>query len=335
MATLSANAFNALTMADWAKRKDPDGKTAAIVEMLGQSNEVLTDMLFVEANKMDSHVTTVRTALPTPEWRLINQGVSPSKSTTAQVEEACAMLEAWSEVDVELANLGGDPNSFRLSEASAFVEAMGQEHASTLVYGNHGTAPEEFTGFAPRYASLSGTTGQNIISGSGASSNSSIWLIGWGQNTVHGIFPKGSKAGIEHQNLGEVTVETTAGIAGKRMRAYQDKFSLKTGLCLKDWRYAVRYANINIANLVAKSSAADLIEGMIKMIHRIPSLNAAKFAFYMNRTCLQALDIQMRDDVLSGGQLRYENVDGKPVMSFRGIPVRKCDALLENEAAVA
>lgn len=333
MGTLTTGA---LTMADWAKRLDPDGKTPMIVEMLSQSNEILPDMLYIEGNLPTGHRSTVRTSLPTPAWRLINQGTAPSKSTTAQVDEACAMLDAWSEVDVELAKLGGNASAFRLSEASSFIEAMGQEHAQTLIYGNVGTAPEEFTGLAARYNSLSGTNAQNIISGSGSASvNSSVWLVGWGANTIHGIFPKGSKAGIEHQDLGEVTVETTAGIAGNRMRAYQDHFILKTGLAVKDWRYAVRIANIDITNLTTESSDADLIKLMIKAMYRIPNLSGAKFGFYMNRTCLEYLDIQARAAVQAGGGLVYERVEGKPMMTFRGIPVRKCDQLTETEATVS
>lgn len=333
---MAAVGGSVLTLADWAKRVDPDGKVPKIVEMLSQSNEVLDDMLFIEGNLPTGHRSTIRTSLPSVSWRLINQGVTPSKSTTAQVDEACGILEAWSEVDVELAKLGGNVGAFRLSEAAAFVEAMGQEHASTLFYGDHGTAPEEFTGFAKRYNSLTGNIADQVITGGGSGvDNSSIYLVVWGQNTVHGIFPKGSKAGLEHKDMGEVTVETSAGIAGSRMRAYQDQFVMKSGLVVKDPRYVVRIPNIDISNLVTKTSAADLIELMIKALHRIPSLNAGKAAFYMNRSCVQMLDIQMRDDVLSGGQLKYENVAGKPVMSFRGVPVRKCDALLESEAAVS
>jgi hypothetical protein len=60
-----------------------------------------------------------------------------------------------------------------------------------------------------------------------------------------------------------------------------------------------------------------------------------KPVFYMNRTCFQMLDIQRRDDVQSGGQLKYEQVDGEVKYSFRGIPVKICDSLLETEAAVS
>ena len=327
----------ALTLIDWAKRLDPDGKTAAIAELLGQSNEILMDMLWTEGNLPTGHRTTVRTGLPTPAWRLLNPGVQPSKSTTAQIDEACGILEAWSEVDKDLAELNGNTAAFRLSEAQAFIEAMNQEMASTLFYGNAGTAPEEFTGLAARYSAISGAAnGQNVITGSGSQSdNSSIWLICWGQQTVHGIFPKGSKAGLQHYDHGEVTVETSAAMAGTRLRAYQDQWQWKCGVALRDWRYAVRIANIDISNLVAKSSAADLIDLMIKAIHRIPSLNMGKCAFYMNRSCMQMLDIQRRDDAVSGGGISYSEIDGKMTYTFRGIPMRKVDALLETESAIS
>jgi hypothetical protein len=273
--------------------------------------------------------------LPAVAWRLLNQGVQPSKSTTAQVDEQCGMLEAWSEVDKDLAMLNGNTAAFRLSEAQAFIEAMNQEMASTLFYGNSGLAAEEFTGLSVRYSDPTATSGQNVLDAGGAGSdNASVWLVAWGGQTVHGIFPKGSKAGLIHEDLGEVTVETTAGIAGTRMRAYQDHWQWKCGIALKDWRYVVRIGSIDVSNLVAKSSAADLIELMIKAIHRLPTMGMGKPVFYMNRTVFQMLDIQRRDDVITGGGLVYADVDGKIVPTFRGIPIRKVDALLESEIAV-
>jgi hypothetical protein len=331
MAVLSSNA---LTLQDHAKRLDPDGKVPAIVELLAQSNEILDDMKFMEGNLPTGHRTTVRTGLPSVFWRLLNQGVQPSKSLTAQIDEQCGMMEAWSEVDEKVAKLNGNVNSFRLSEAQAFLEAMNQEKASTLFYGNSSLDPEEFNGFAVRYGDLSADNAQNIIDGGGVGSdNSSIWLIVWGDQTVHGIFPKGSKAGLDHEDLGLQTVQDAVGIAGSRLRAYQDRFTWECGLSVKDWRFAVRIANVDISNLVAKSSAADLIDLMIKALHRIPNMNMGSAAFYANRSVIQMLDIQRRDDVAGAG-LRYENVDGKLIPHFRGGPIRKVDALVETEAQV-
>lgn len=333
MSTLMANV---LTLADWAKRLDPDGSAPTIVELLSQTNELLTDMLWKEGNLPTGERTTVRTGLPTVAWRLLNQGVQPSKSTTAQIDEGCGMLEAYCEVDKDLAELNGNTAAFRLSEAQAFIEAMNQQMASTFFNGNSSTAPEQFNGLAVRYSSLSANNASNVISAAGSGSdNSSIYLVCWGGQSVHGIFPKGSKAGLMHEDIGLSTVETTAGVAGTRMRAYLDHWQWKCGLALKDWRYVVRIPNIDISNLRDKASAADLPDLMIRATHRIPNMNLGKPVFYMNRSCFQYLDIQRRDDVISGGQLSYEVVDGKRTPMFRGIPIRLCDALLETETVVS
>jgi hypothetical protein len=334
---MAALGTGALTLADWAKRLDPDGKVPTIVELLSQTNEILLDMRWIEGNLPTGHRTTVRTGLPTVAWRLLNAGSATSKSTTAQIDEQAGILEAWSEVDVDLALLNGNVQAFRLSEARAFIEAMNIEAAQTLFYGNGGLAPEEFTGLSPRYSAISGATNaSHVLSGGGTGSdNSSVWLLGWSDQTLMGIFPKGSKAGLQHDDYGEVTVEVTAGFgSGTRMRAFQERWQWKMGIALKDWRYAVRICNIDISNLVAKVSAADLIELMIKAIHRIPALGLVKPCFYMNRTTFQMLDIQRRDDVIAGGGITYNDVDGMMRPTFRGIPIAKCDALLETEATV-
>lgn len=332
-ATLSTAA---LTLMDWAKRLDPTGKIARIVEMLEQTNEILNDMLWLEGNLPTGHRTTVRTGLPAVAWRLLNGGVTPSKSQTAQLDEQCGMLEAYGEVDKDLAELNGNTSEFRLSEAVAFVEAMNQEMAGTLFYGNAGTAPEEFTGLAPRYSSLSANNGQNIISMAGAGAdNSSIWLVVWGANTVHGIFPKGSQAGIRHTDKGLQTVVVGTGIGGAKMEAYLDHWQWKAGIALRDWRYAVRICNIDISLLVADTAGTSIkiMEAMLKAIHRIPSQQMGKPVFYMNRTILEMLDIHAMNRV--NVYLNVGEEEGRRKVTFRGIPLRGNDQLLETEAVVS
>lgn len=346
MATIGTNAR---TLTDVAKTWDPDGKPARIVELLSQCNQVLDDVLFVEGNLPTGTRTTVRTGLPSVTWRLFNQGVQVTKSTTAQFDEHCGMMEAWSEVDVDLAKLNGNAEAYRLSEASAYIEAMNQEFVQTLFYGNAGVSPEEFTGLATRYSTL----GQNCISGGGSGSDqSSIWLIGWGANTIHAIYPKAMQGGLEHKDHGETVTETVNGVGGSRMAIYRDQWKWKAGIAVRDWRYAVRGCNIDISNLVAESSAANLTKLMIKMWHRIPTMTGAmtkegyvgvKPAWYMNRTVAQMLDIQ-RYNVMSGagtgsqnlgGSIEWATIDGKYVPTFRGIPIRIVDQLLETESTVS
>ena len=334
MATL---ANNVLTLADWAKRLDPDGNTASIVELLRQTNPILNDMQWMEGNLATGHVVTQRTGLPTVYWRMINQGIPPSKSATAQVTEGMGMLEAWSEVDKDLLKLNGNANSFRLSEGQAFIEAMNNEMAQTLFYGNTGLAPEEFTGLSPRYSTLVVATtpaAENVIGAGGTGSdNTSIWFVCWGPNTIFGVFPKGSAAGLQHEDFGEVTVEVSSGVGGNRMRAMQERWQWKAGIALRDWRYVVRIANIDVSDLSGGSAAA-LTSKMILAYHRIPSFGMGRTVIYMNRTAAQFLDLQGRADIAAGFGLTYETIDGRTRTSFRGIPIEVTDAILDTEAAV-
>jgi len=330
-ATLSTGA---LTLLDWAKRLDPDGKIPTIVELLSQSNEMLDDMLFIQGNLPTGHRSVIRTGLPTVYWRMINQGVPPSKSQTAQVDDQAGMLEAWTEVDKDLATLNGNIGAFRLSEARAFIEAMNQEAAQTIVYGNGGLAPEEFTGLAPRYSAISGAANaDNIIDAGGTGSdNTSIWLVAWGEETVHGIFPKGSKAGLIHEDYGEVTVEVTAGVGGNRMRALQERYQWKLGITVRDWRYVVRIANIDVSDL-AGGTPPDLISAMEAAEEALPN-RLGRPVFYVSRRVSRWLRKQVRTSVANGGGLTFENFAGKRLMAFDGIPIRKVDQILLTEARV-
>lgn len=326
-------ANNNPTLLDVSKRLDPDGKIDTIVELLNQSNEVLTDMSWVEGNLPTGNKTTVRTGLPTPTWRKLYGGVQPGKSTTAQVTDSCGMLEAYAEVDKALADLNGNTAAFRLSEDAAHIESIAQEHASTLFYGNEGTEPEAFTGLAPRYNSLSAQNADNIIdafSGSGGDLTS-IWLCVWGPQTGFGIYPKGSQAGLQMSDKGQVTIENVDG-AGGRMEGYRTHYRWDAGLTIRDWRYFVRIANIDISELGTIANTKNLINWMVQASERIPSFGKGRAAFYLNRTLRERLRLGILERVSSN--LSWETVAGKRVMTFDDIPVRRTDALINTETRV-
>jgi hypothetical protein len=330
------------TLLDVAKSLDPSGATADVVELLNQTNEILLDAIWTEGNLPTGHRTTIRTGLPTVIWRKLYGGVPPSKSTRAQVDEATGMLEARNEIDVDVANLNGNTAAFRLSEANSFLEAMNETMASTLFYGDTTVNAERFTGLAPRYGTISGAPNANNIidCGGTGSNNCSIWLMNWGDQTVTGIFPKGSKAGIYHQDLGEIDAFD---VNNNRFRAIADRWQWKCGIALKDWRYVVRAANINVSDLttlttaptfpgVNGTSAADLIQTLIRMTARIPKQGMGRPVFYVNRTIGEMLRVQALNK--SQNALSIEAAQGQITTSFLGIPIRIVDALLSTEARV-
>ena len=323
------------TLLDLAKRTDPDGRIADIVEILNETNEILMDMSWVEGNLPTGHRTTIRSGLPAPTWRKLYGGVQPTKSTTVQVTDNCGMLEAYSEVDKALADLNGNTAAFRLSEDKPHIEGISQEIADTIFYGNEGSEPEAFTGFAPRFNLTTASNGENIILGGGSDTdNASIWLIVWGPNTAHGIVPKGSKAGLQMADKGQVTVEDADGSNG-RMEAYRTHYRFDAGLSVRDWRYVVRIPNIDKSLLtVDVSTGANLSDLMFRALEMIPNLGAGRPAFYMSRNTRSFLRRQTADKV-KNATLTIENVGGVPMMSFHGVPVRRVDALAADEALVS
>lgn len=339
MATLSTGQ---LTLADLSKRLGPDGKVDPVAELLSQQNEILEDIVFKEANQPTSHVVAVRTGLPAVYWRQYNAGVPSSKSTTAQITEPCAMMEARSHIDAKLLQLNGNSAAFRLSEESAFIEAMGQEMTSKIFNGNVGTDAKTFSGLATRYSSTSAGNGGNIILGGGAGAdNASMYLVVWGEQTVFGTFPKGSRAGLQSRDLGEESVQDGN---GGWYQAARSLFQWDAGLVVKDWRYVVRIPNIDVSDWVgvtgsqATTSATNLIKLMMRAIARIPNMNMGRAAFYTNRSIQEGLMIQALEkssNALGIQQGLTQFGQNMNQLTFMGIPVRKVDGLGIAESLVS
>lgn len=339
-------------LVDWARRVDPDGAIAVIAEMLSQCNEVLKDMIWQEGNLPLGHKTTVRVGLPQGVWRAANQGVPSTKTMTAQFQDSIGELQDYSVVDKSIAVLNGNIAKFRYSEDMGHIEGLSQQVASAVFYSNEQTTPNQFTGFAPRYNTISTSTAKsaaNVIDGAGTgSSNLSIWLVGWGDNTTFGIFPKGSQAGLQYEDKGDIVPAYDSN--GNRFEAYTSMFQWKLGLCVKDWRYNVRIANIDTTTSgLQGSTPPDLFQLMSRAAVKLPTASrrlsgitmsdapgdpvpGIQPAWYVNRTGREYMDIQaIRDkNVL----LSSKDYAGDPVVIFRDVPIRVVDALTNTESAL-
>ena len=324
------------TILDLAKAQDPDGKIAVIVEILKEVTEELDDMVWLEGNLPTGHRTTLRASLPTPTWRKIQGGIQPQKATNVQITDNTGNLEAMAEIDKVLADLNGNTAAFRLSEDRGHIQGMSQEMADTLWFGNEDTEPEAFTGFAPRFNSLTAENGDNIINGGNTDTDgASIWLIVWSENTVHGIVPKGIPAGLTVKDWGEVVVEDASGGSNTgRMVAYRTHYKWSAGLTVRDWRYVVRVANIERSALTFDAGTGpNLPDLMFQAMDLIPNLSAGKAAFYMDRT-LRGFVRRQLPALTDNSTLKIEDVGGRMTTSFQGIPMRRCDALSADESQI-
>lgn len=342
MATLSPTGF--LTLADIARFTLPNGSVSRnIAEVLAQYNDIFDDMLWREGNVDTGHVSVVRSSKPAGTWRQINQGISPSKSTGAQITNTCGSLETLSHLDALLAKLGGKKEAIRAAQDKGIMAGMADELASTLIYGDQGSAPEEFDGFASRYFSTGVTyltSTQMIDAGGTGSDNTSIWLVCWAPDKCYGIYPKGTEAGLNMEDDGLVTIEDPNS-AGTYLRMWQSHFQWLSGLVVEDYRYAARICNIDISNLETASDGTDTSANILKYMSMamdfIPPGSDVQPVFYMNNRVRSMLRVKM--DNKSNVHLTVDNVTsksgfGRRQLSFYEVPCRRIDAILNTESRI-
>ncbi len=330
------------TLADFVARLNGDNEIETdIVEIMNQTNEMLTDITFQEANGYTEHLTTVRSGLPEPAWREMNYGVQPSKSTTVQIKDSIGMLSALSEVDKKLAQINGMDRAWRVSEDAPFIEAMGQEIQKAIIYGNDKTGKEQIFGLSARYSTgkkKAAANAKNVFNAGGTAATSgetglgSIWLLCWSPSTLFCTFPKGSRAGLQTNDLGEYL--TTDANGGKYL-CLGTEYDWDIGLVLRDWRYCARIANVPLADLdkTVDNGGVDILRLMMKAKNQLPSLKAGRMAFYCSREVRNALEAQAMDRknvLLNLAEVTKDNT----VLTYAGIPIRIVDALHFNEKQV-
>jgi hypothetical protein len=346
MATLGSTYVDLI---DVMKQTDPEDKIAVIIELLKQFNPVLDDAVAMECNKGGEHLHSIRTGLPTVSWGALYKGISQSKSTVQQVTDTTGFIEALSTIDQRLLTLAGSKRgAVRLNEAMSFMESMNQEAATGVFYHDTATTPEKFKGLSARYNVLGGSGAGNQVIDAGSatpSANTSIWGVTWGDRFTHLLYPKGTQAGLQREDMGRQRVLDDA---GNPYFVEEEKFTWHLGMAVKDWRYNFRVANIDVAAMLADPSDIDgngndlyhfLRKAYYKLQSRMRRGGAAggRQAIYCNRDVLEALDALGTNSGSADNFVRLKpaEIEGREVLTYRGIPIRETDALLNTEELVA
>lgn len=336
---------DALTLAECLKFFDPNGAPAQIGEILNETNEILQDVTFKEGNLPTGDEQTVRTGLPTVYWRQLNRGVPSSHSTVASVTETCSEMSATSQIDESVCNLNGNGAAFRKTEERPFIESMGQKLAHTLIYGD--TAIGGFSGFATRYSTADRSKADNaknvIDCGGTGNALTSIYIVGWGDN-VYCPYPKGSAVGLRVLDGG---LSDAFDDQGNRYKAYVTTYKWSVGLMVRDWRYVVRLANINVDDLmtgkgvgsgdIKAAGTTNILLKIQEALTKIPSGQKSNLAIYCNSDVFAGLNVvsqRVNSNVITfetganayGGRTSWA--------SFEGVPLRQVDQITNKEKQV-
>jgi hypothetical protein len=315
--------LTSLTLSELAKRTDPKGNPAKIAQVLQQRNQILEDIPWTEANETFSHRTTRAAAEPSGTYRMINYGIAVAAGETTVVTDVVGLLESYSKIDKRLVEAAANPMEFRAQEDMMHVSGLGKTFAESLVYGNASDTAAEFTGLAARMDSASDT---NVIDAGGSGSTcTSIYLVTWGLDTAHGIYGKGSTAGLQAEDLGIQTWESSSLVN----RWYVTHFRWEGGLVVRDPACIGRIASIQstgTSNIFNEDDLIDLI-GMYAEVRPTTRL-------YVNRTVMTQMWKRLKDKN-NVYFTRNDGLDagGMPI-SFNGIPVRLVEQITNTETAL-
>lgn len=327
-----------LGLIDLYKRTDPkSGAITPVIEALHTLNPLMQDAVAIEANQGTKHLNTIRTGLPAVTWGRLYQGIPQSKSTTQQVEDTTGFVEGLSFVDNRVLDISKNPAAVRMSEAQPFLESIAQDVQTNFFYSDTTTTPERFKGLGARYNSLANT---QVVAGGGAGSdNTSIWFVTWGERQTALLYPDGTKAGVTREDKGEVRVTDDLGNAyyGK-----EELFRQHVGVTVGDWRYNVRVANIDVSDL--KAGSVDIYALMRKGYWKLQNrrnkkldnggmISMGRTVIYANRDVLEALDGQTTS--ANKVQLTPDDVEGREILTYRGLPIRETDALINAESLIS
>lgn len=330
------------TYIDLVKMMAPDGTIDNIAEVLQNTYEGMDEMVMAEGNQTQGHQYTVRTGLPDVAWGRLYKGVQPSKGDSAQVTESSGFLESLSEVDKRLVKMAADPMKFRFNMDRPHIQAMTDEMYTTVFNGDFADV-DKFVGLAPRFNDPSAANGANIINGGssdGTADKTSIWIIGWGENSVFGFVPKGSQAGLEYEDAGEDWV-TDAN--GGRYKIYRSYWKWSMGLAMPDWRYVVRIPNIRASELTDTGATGPNIPNLLfDGLERLPSdaFSTTRVAIYANRKVIATAKKQLTA-ATKGSTLQLRQVgpagelSAKRKLFFDDIPVNRSDILGFTEPLIS
>ena len=332
-----------LQLSDVYKRTDKQG-VADIIEMMNTtSQDIFSDFVMAECNDGTKHTHTIRTGLPTTSWGALYEGIAQSKSQTQQVDDTTGFVEALATVDKRVLDLAGENRlAVRASESQPFIESMAQELVQALFYHDPATNVRYPKGLGARFGALAtaGAGNQIVDAGGTGSDNTSVWMVGWGNHGVCGLYPKGTQAGIKQEDKGEQRVQDAN---NNPYYVEEEMFSAHMGFAVKDWRNVSRVANVDVSDL--KAGSVDIYGFLrqayyklnVRRVQKVMDQKAPeRTVIYMNRDVLEALDAISTNSAAGDNfiRLRPMEIEGKEVMSYRGIPIRETDALLNTEARV-
>jgi hypothetical protein len=299
------------------------------------------------SNNILSNIAVRTDSLPTASTRRWNEGIKPTTSKNTPINDPIALFEDRSEVDKALWMIQNDPNAWRADQDMNHVEGLFQLMESTLIYGNLATNPGAFNGLATRFNTTASypngdTSWQPNVWKGGATNGSvtSAWMIEFGDDSVYGIYPPNTPAGLSVEDLGQYTKQLASSLGTIGINAmYEVLGTLLTwymGIQIADERAVQRIANINPTILSANNFDENVFIAAKNQLPR--GGEGSGTVILVNRALKTQIDIRAVSQKLNAYtnfNANETDVFGRSVTKFQNIPIYVAEKILSTETVLS
>ncbi len=335
MATISL-VNSALPLNEIANRMDRDGGLGELAFSMMEKNQLLEVLPFSQANAETHHNFAKVVNMPSGTWTRRDKGVDPEHGGTVPAKEYMGTIESYSHVDVR--NFRGVDRTtaagIRLTEDKLFMTGLTQNVSNKIIYGDLGTYPDALDGIFSRANWNQLDTGYVIDAAKTtptASELMSILVVEVGPETLYGIYPKGTKAGMETEDKGE---EPHYDSDSKRYDVLTTHFIWDLGFVIKDDRAVVRICNLEDAVINDGADNGGLSdEYILDALAILPNMGDKNSYIFLNRKALRNLQKVAKDRV----NVSYDpnNPFGRKwIRDYMGTPIKMEEQLIVTESEI-
>jgi formylmethanofuran dehydrogenase subunit D len=317
-----------MTLLELAKRHGPDQRLMRIADIATERNEILQDMVWVEANGIDSHTFNQKISEPEGTWGRINRGGEFETMRSRQIKSDIKMLEGYNQIDERLLMKFREPAAARAQEDMAYLAGMTKNIVRTMLYGNANVNPDQLHGLYNR-SEFTSLGAQCLDNGGGAGTGlTDIWLMRHSaDNGIFFFYPSGDATQmIQSRDLGR---ELVYDANGKPYQAYVSYHKYNIGYDIVDPRNIIRIANVDpdSATSTQRFDPDVLIDALAQMYDQ------QGVVIYVSRATWANMVKYAKDK--TNIEWAPEEYGGRWIRSFIGLPVKLIDQLASYDTAVS
>lgn len=321
---------------DMVHNLDINGNALKTAEILQRACPMLQDAPVVAANNILTHKVSIRTSLPKPEVKRLNQGVGGAFGERENREFGLKIYQSLPWIDKKEFEFAKHPDEIRQSNMESVIQGWGQGLEADFLYDNKAAYGADSIDGIMTYANT--IDGVRVIdayaSGDATTDLTSIYFVAWDEPMgAFAIVPQTDSLGVKFEVLGDEVMQDPANPA-KSLLVERYKVEASLGFGLKDKRAVARIANIDLTQISDSTKYTNLPVLMMKALNQFPAALRNKVVIYMPKEVSLGLQLAANDKANASFVYGSTELFAEKVPTFNGHPIRESEMISLHETKV-